>query len=210
MSSAEVGSSSTTNLRLEHHGAGNGDALALAAGKLVRIARQRARRRARLRRAPRATFARRARRRSVSGMWTQQALADDVADGHARRQRAEGVLEDDLHVACAAAASARQRAVCDVGADESRCARSTTSAAAAPARASSCPSRIRRRRPASARRAPRASTSSTALTWPTVRRSSPRLIGNQTFSPAASTRAGASGSASGGAPFGSAARSCLV
>ena len=38
MSSAEVGSSSTTNLRLERHGAGDGDALALAAGELVRVA----------------------------------------------------------------------------------------------------------------------------------------------------------------------------
>jgi hypothetical protein len=41
MSSAEVGSSSTTKRRLEHHGAGNGDALALAAGEFVRIAEAR-------------------------------------------------------------------------------------------------------------------------------------------------------------------------
>ena len=38
MSSAEVGSSSTTKRGLQHHGAGDGDALALAAGELVRVA----------------------------------------------------------------------------------------------------------------------------------------------------------------------------
>ena len=37
-SRAEVGSSSTTSCGLEDHGAGDGDALALAAGELVRVA----------------------------------------------------------------------------------------------------------------------------------------------------------------------------
>ncbi len=35
----------------------------------------------------------------------EQALGDDLADGHARRERAERVLEDQLQFACAAAAS---------------------------------------------------------------------------------------------------------
>ena len=43
MSRAEVGSSSTTNLRLQRHGAGDRDALALAAGELVRVAVHRGR-----------------------------------------------------------------------------------------------------------------------------------------------------------------------
>ena len=38
MSRAEVGSSRTTSFGCEDHGAGDGDALALAAGELVRVA----------------------------------------------------------------------------------------------------------------------------------------------------------------------------
>jgi hypothetical protein len=37
-SSADTGSSRTSNIRLQHQGAGNGDALALAAGEHVRVA----------------------------------------------------------------------------------------------------------------------------------------------------------------------------
>ena len=48
-------------------------------------------------------------------------------------------------------------------------------------------------------------TPSTALMWPTVRRSRPRWIGKWTLSASAAITAGALGSAGGGAPLGSAA-----
>ena len=54
------------------------------------------------------------------------------------------------------------------------------------------------------------STPSTALMWPTVRRKKPRWIGNQTLRSSASITTGASRSAFGGLPFGSAARRCFV
>ena len=66
-------------------------------------------------------------------------------------------------------------------ADEDDAALASGSAAAAPGRAWSCPSRFRRRRRASRPRGRVSVTPSTAFTWPTVRRSKPRLIGNQTL-----------------------------
>src|SRR6185436_6812598 len=53
-------------------------------------------------------------------------------------------------------------------------------------------------------------TPSTALIWPTVLRSSPRLIGNQTFRSLADITTGEPGRGGAGSGFGSAARSALV
>ena len=53
-------------------------------------------------------------------------------------------------------------------------------------------------------------TPSTALMCPTVLRSTPRLIGNQTFRSSVSTTTGASGCSGAGSGFGSAASSARV
>ena len=53
-------------------------------------------------------------------------------------------------------------------------------------------------------------TPSTALTWPTVRRKRPRLIGNQTLRLSALAIVGALLSPGGASPFGSAASSAFV
>ena len=53
-------------------------------------------------------------------------------------------------------------------------------------------------------------TPSTALMWPMVRRSTPRLIGNHTFRSRVSTITGASGFSGAGSPLGSASISALV
>ena len=53
-------------------------------------------------------------------------------------------------------------------------------------------------------------TPSTALMWPTVERSRPRLIGNQTFRLSADITTGASGRGGAGSGFGSAASSARV
>ena len=53
-------------------------------------------------------------------------------------------------------------------------------------------------------------TPSTALMWPTVLRSTPRLIGNQTLRSLASITTGASGRSGAGSGFGSAASSARV
>ena len=98
MSSAEVGSSSMTNFGSSTMRARDRDALALAAGEFVRIAVAASPDRGRPRRAPSTTRASRSAADS-DGSCTLQPLADDVADRHARAERAEGVLEDDLHVA---------------------------------------------------------------------------------------------------------------
>ncbi len=70
--------------RLQDHGAGNGDALALAAGKFMRIAVAQ--------RGIELHFLQGLRRRAgralayESRLMHQQALGDDLAGGHARRQ----------------------------------------------------------------------------------------------------------------------------
>ena len=51
---------------------------------------------------------------------------------------------------------------------------------------------------------------STALMWPTILRSKPRLIGNQTFKSLVSTTTGAFGLGGAGSGFGSAASSARV
>ena len=51
---------------------------------------------------------------------------------------------------------------------------------------------------------------STALMWPTTLRSTPRLIGNQTFKLSVGTTTGASGCGGAGSGFGSAASSARV
>ena len=53
-------------------------------------------------------------------------------------------------------------------------------------------------------------TPSTALMWPTTRRSTPRLMGNQTLRLSASSTTGASGCGGAGSGFGSAASSARV
>ena len=131
------------------------------------------------------------------GRLDRQAFLDDLADRHARRQRAVRVLEHDLHVFAQRAHFAAGQPV-DALADVGDRALARRSAAGWRVRASSCPSRIRRRRRASGPCAASATAPSTALTWSTVRRSSPRLIGNQTFRSSVSTTTGAASLAGGG------------
>ena len=100
------------------------------------------------------------------------------ADRHARVERGERVLEDDLH-ARGAARAARRHPAC-----RGRCRRRRTRPAVGsisrstsrPERAT-CRSPIRRPRPASRRRASVRSTPSTARTAPLTRPSSPRRTG---------------------------------
>src|SRR5882724_2721479 len=83
--------------RLEDHGAGDGDALALAPGEFMWVAI-----------AVRGIHAHLAQRfvdeiatlgRGGADAVDAEAFADDLRDGHARRQRSERILEDDLHLA---------------------------------------------------------------------------------------------------------------
>ena len=111
-----------------------------------------------------------------------QPFADDLADRHARAERAERILEDDLHLARAAAACSRWLSVCDVAGRRSRCRPSTAiepqqreaERGLARARFADHAERLalaqrdaRRRRPPSRSRR--------------CARSTPRLIGNQTL-----------------------------
>ena len=93
-------------LRLERERARDADALALAAAELVRVARRELGREADdLEQLAHALRERRAARQPVHA----QALADRLAHRHARVQRRERVLEDDLHAAAhARAARARE------------------------------------------------------------------------------------------------------
>ena len=88
---------------LQRQRPGDADALALAAGELVRVA---------VRGAPGARPTTSSRSRHARSPLSRAAetvdlerLADDLAHGHARIERREGVLEDDLHVAGASARS---------------------------------------------------------------------------------------------------------
>ena len=121
----------------------------------------------------------------------QQAFLDDLTDRQAWRQRAIGVLEDDLHLLAQRAHLATLKGL-DVAAKiEDRTFRggepqeSKTESGLAgtdsPTTPSVWPARTR------------TSTPSTALTYPTVRLSKPRLIGNQTLRRRASTITGAEG-----------------
>ena len=103
-------------LGLERQRPGDADALALAAGELVRVARGSARGQADQRRAARQPRSRRSPRpapgRAIAG------LGEDLRHGHARVERAIRVLEDDLDLRrtlgqrrSAAAAATRSRAV---------------------------------------------------------------------------------------------------
>ena len=80
-------------LRLQDHGAGDGDALALAAGELVRVALGGGGVEADL--VEDGGDAAGLVAEAVHG----EALGDDLRDRHARGERAVGVLEDHLHVA---------------------------------------------------------------------------------------------------------------
>ena len=84
-------------LGLQDDGAGDGDALALAAGEFVRIAVVAGRIDADLAEGGGgAVGALGGRQRRLVH---EQPFGDDLADGHARRQRAVGVLKDDLELA---------------------------------------------------------------------------------------------------------------
>ena len=97
-SSADTGSSQTISFGLDRERARDADALALAAGEFVRIAAHvvglQADRLEQL-----ATRSVAARLRDFASLWMMQRLADDRADRHARIERGERILEDDLHVA---------------------------------------------------------------------------------------------------------------
>ena len=95
-SSAEIGSSATMKSGLDRQRAGDGDALALAAGELVRVALRRRRAAGRRSSSSSATRSRglgRGRDEAVEA----QRLGEDVADRHARVERGVGVLEHHLH-----------------------------------------------------------------------------------------------------------------
>ena len=94
-------------LRLQHERARDADALPLAAAELVRVAVQRVGAEAdALEHVDDAVGALGA-RRAVD----REALADELADPHARVERADRVLEDDLHVAALRLQLARARAL---------------------------------------------------------------------------------------------------
>ena len=96
-SSAETGSSATISFGVERERAGDRDALALAAGEFVRVAGDAPRRAGRRGRSSSA-HALSALPRRADAMHVER-LADDGADAVARIERAERILEDDLHVA---------------------------------------------------------------------------------------------------------------
>ena len=100
-SSADTGSSQTISLRLERQRARDADALALAAGELVRIVRIWS-----ARKPTRSNSSRRASAPAGCEPVDVERLADDVASRHARVERGERVLEHDLHLRGAAARSA--------------------------------------------------------------------------------------------------------
>ena len=95
-SSAETGSSPMMSFGIERQRAGDADALALAAGELVRVV-------VHLRPAQADAVEQlpppaRAAPSCAAMPCTLQRLADDVAGAHARVERGERVLEDDLHL----------------------------------------------------------------------------------------------------------------
>ena len=130
------------HLRLQDHRPGDGDALALAAGELVRVAVAHVGLEARPRPAPRRRGGR-ARAAESSGSWIEQALGDDPPDGHARARasRTGPGTRAAARAASAASAPGRGRAA---GRDR-RSARRSAAAAGARGRGSTCPSPTRRR-----------------------------------------------------------------
>ena len=94
-SSAETGSSQTISRGLQDHRPGDADPLALAARELVRVAVDHLRQEAGPGHHvldPRPDLG-----AAEARLVGDQRLGDDVADGHARVERGERVLEDDLH-----------------------------------------------------------------------------------------------------------------
>ena len=114
------------------------------------------------------------------GFMHRQPFGDDLAHRHPRRQAAERVLEDDLHVARAAAAALRLSSVGEVGAVEADAALGCSSRSSAIAHGGFAGAAFADQRRPFRLRAPRRSTPSTAFTWPTVRRRTPRRIGKCT------------------------------
>ena len=160
--------------RPQHHGAGDGDALALAARELVRIAVAQRRGRGRPRRAPRRS-ARRARPARADAV-DAEALLDDL-----RRPRAAGdrLPNGSWKTICISRRSGRSARARRPG---SSCPSNAMRALARASRRSSARPSVVLPEPLSPDHAhrlrPRARvrlTPSTALTWPTVRRSTPAL-----------------------------------
>ena len=114
LSSAEVGSSSTIEPGLQHDGPGDRDALPLAARELVRVAV-----RASGGSSPTSVSASSIRRLRSAGAPADgvdaEPFLDDLADGQPRRERAVGILEDDLHLR-GGAAGARPREALELAA----------------------------------------------------------------------------------------------
>ena len=110
----------------------------------------RRRRRGRPRRASAATSVSRSSRDELGPMQLE-ALADDPADGHARAERAERILEHHLHAPAQPPARLGRRRPVGVAVERDAARRRSAAARAAPCRASSCPSPTRRRCRASRR-----------------------------------------------------------
>ena len=141
-------------LRVQRERAGDADALALAAGELVRVAVHVIGRQADELEQLAHPLARSPRR--AAAPWISERVAEDLPDALARVERGVRVLEDHLHLApVRAQLAARQRR--DVAAVEAhRARRSARAAARAAGRASTCRSPTRRRCRASRRSGPRA------------------------------------------------------
>ena len=189
-------------LRLQDHGAGDGDALALAAGELVRVALGGGGVEADLLEDG----------GDAAGLVAEavhgEALGDDLRDRHARGERAVGVLEDHLHVAAERAELGVLPAL-DVLAEEDDAALGGDEAHDGE----------RERGLAGAGLADDAEGLAGAdgdggvvdrLDVADGRRRRPRLIGNQTRRFSVSTTSGASAGTGSGRPVGSAARSLRV
>ena len=166
------------------------DALALAAGELVRVAVAHRRLEAHLR--ERRVDEPRPLRGAPADVVDAEPLPDDLAHRQPGRQRAVGVLEDDLHLLAERAAARcvrrpwRSRPRNSMPALGSGTSRSSASPSVvlpeplSPTTPTVWPSRTVTLTP------------STAFTWSTVRRSTPALIGNQTFTSSAAMTTGAS------------------
>jgi hypothetical protein len=147
-SSADTGSSATIELRLQHERARDPDPLALAAAELVRVAVGSLGAQADALEHVGDELVAVAPRHAVD----REPLADELLDRHPRVERADGVLEDDLHVAARGLQLDRDERR-HVGALEEDLAAVGSISARSVRRASTCRSPTRRRgRPSRRRR----------------------------------------------------------